>query len=190
MSRIIFSIVVIGALGIAQPQYKKAHRAALRKVVDGQAGAVVTQMRARMAVDPSDPEDWFLLAIALVKRGDLDEAVAAVARAEALGLPAGRLAAASVDWLEPIAGREPLSKLRARMKHSALMGPMVGHVGPDEAHARRTADVGARAEHARPSRWRRRQLAHPRRLRWRRQGWRAPASLGCQAPADESALLT
>jgi len=134
MSRIIFSIVVIGALCIAQPQYKKAHRAALRKVVDGQAGAVVTQMRARMAVDPSDPEDWFLLAIALVKRGDLDEAVAAVARAEALGLPAGRLAAASVDWLEPIAGREPLSKLRARMKHSALMGPMVGHVGPDEAH--------------------------------------------------------
>lgn len=119
---------------VAQTPYKQIHRNCLKRIVDGKAGAVAKQLRERIAADPGDGEDWFMLAIATVKAGQKDEAVTAISRALDLGIPEGRVAAASVDWLRPIAERAPLAALRERMKGKVTMGPMVGHTSTRKVH--------------------------------------------------------
>ncbi|MFH1264992.1 MAG: PhoD-like phosphatase N-terminal domain-containing protein, partial [Planctomycetota bacterium] len=116
----------------AQP-YKARNREQISRIIDGKAGAVVEELSEHLAKYPDDAESLFVLAVAYCQTGDVPQAVDAMHRALAAGLPLERFVAGPRKLLEPLTGSEAFGELRRGHDFQLIHGPMVGCVTDSSA---------------------------------------------------------
>ncbi|MEK6237904.1 MAG: tetratricopeptide repeat protein, partial [Planctomycetales bacterium] len=108
----------------AQHDYKVSRRL----IRAGQHEKAIETLNARVKKFPDDSEWVYQLALAHAQAGNLDQAETALKQALAMGVPPGRAAADSHEWLKPLRDSKTMANLLQEQLRLPIQGPMLGDV--------------------------------------------------------------
>ena len=111
-----------------QQQYKRIHRQVAQWLFHGQPQKAVQWCEVFTKTNPKDAEGWYFYAGALAAVGRIPEAMEAVRRAEAVGLPLERFWAGPREAFRPLVTSEAFQKYAQSKVSPLIHGPMVGAV--------------------------------------------------------------
>ncbi len=109
-------------------QYKRVHQLAIRYLLLDRAAESESFLHDFIAAHEEDAESYFVLGLIHASRGDVEESVASLRKAIALGLPPERIVAGPRPLFAGIADHDLYRRLVEYYGSIPLHGPLVGNV--------------------------------------------------------------
>ncbi len=143
VSFVAFCVLACSLAGSASAaeQYKKVGREIMSDIAKGKTEQAIESLNQYLEANPNDLESLYLLTLAYVTEGNLEQATQHMQEAVDAGLPFGRFVAGPREVFAPLYETSEYQELKKQYNPRLIHGPMLGCVNSHSARVWvRTAD--------------------------------------------------